>query len=170
MRTTALKYSPNCIIPVYKIFQLLRKAHPPSDTPMCTQTHNWCWKATKSSPKMSKTDLRPCWGIVILYHHNLATLICRTNLNCLSINKHNQVKHVKHECKTIFYAWARTLFKSIVVNTYWYWYWLEQPCTNLMKYMHSLGVGLSVFLTYICAQINVINISILIVAHPKQIM
>ena len=41
----------------YKIFQLLRGAHPPSDTP-------WC--ATKSSPPILKMDLCP-WPISIWY-------------------------------------------------------------------------------------------------------
>ena len=35
----------------YKIFQLLRGAHPPSDTPLCTTQNH--------SPPMSKTDLHP---------------------------------------------------------------------------------------------------------------
>ena len=33
-----------------KIFQLLRGAHPPSDTPLCAQARNWRWRATQSSP------------------------------------------------------------------------------------------------------------------------
>ena len=33
-----------------KIFQLLRGAHPPSDTPLCAQARNWRWRATRSSP------------------------------------------------------------------------------------------------------------------------
>ena len=40
-----------------KIFQLLRGAHPPSDTPLA---RIWCWHATKSATSMSKMDLRPC--------------------------------------------------------------------------------------------------------------
>ena len=42
----------------FKIFQLLRGYIPPQ-TPHCTQARNWCWRATKSYPPMSKTDLRP---------------------------------------------------------------------------------------------------------------
>ena len=37
-----------------KIFQLLRGAHPPSDTPLCAQARNWRWRATRSSPQCSK--------------------------------------------------------------------------------------------------------------------
>ena len=45
----------------YKIFQLLRGAHPSQTPPPppCKQAHNWHWCATKSYPKMLKTDLCP---------------------------------------------------------------------------------------------------------------
>ena len=42
-----------------KIFQLLRGAHPPSDTPLCAQARNWRWRATQSSPQCSKGIYAP---------------------------------------------------------------------------------------------------------------
>ena len=34
-----------------KIFQLLRGAHPPSDTPLCAQARTWRWRATGKLPQ-----------------------------------------------------------------------------------------------------------------------
>ena len=42
-----------------KIFQLLRGAHPPSDTPLCAKAHNWRWRTTRSSKKCSKRIYAP---------------------------------------------------------------------------------------------------------------
>ena len=58
-QNVAQKYSPNCAIQFSKFKnlpasegggQLLRGAHPPSDTPLCAQARNWRWRATRSSP------------------------------------------------------------------------------------------------------------------------
>ena len=39
----------------------------PSDISLCAQACNWRWRATKSSPPMSKTDLCP-WGNWSIFH------------------------------------------------------------------------------------------------------
>ena len=95
-----------------KIFQLLSGPHPPSDTLLCVQARNWRWRATRSSPPMFKTDLRPwCWQ----------------SLQCLFWKSAESHKYNLPICPFILKIWSYST---------WYLHCCELPCQTA-PYMYQ---------------------------------